>query len=629
MIRCRSFMLLSSLILCTVLSGAQKSASGAGAAGRSQQTAATPMIQTSSNLVLVDVVVSGKGWPVQGLKADQFQVLENGKEQRITSFEEHRAGDALQVGKVPALPPGVYSSHPRYALTSAANVLLLDALNTPMGDQMRVRQQMLAHLKEIPKGTRLAVFTLGSQLRMIEGFTTDAGAIEELLRKGKGLVQQSIVLETPQEVDADNGVPDSMGSGVSPSAGARVQSRFSADPAAAEQFVADTRAFETDLRVGMTLNAMKELGRYLATIPGRKNLIWFSGSFPAEIEPDLTLEDPFSAARQYAKAVERTDALLAAARVAVYPVDARGLVGLASVNASRFFAAASSSPLPPPLATPSDVRGGFGTTGGSAVNAAEKSDVQGGQRLMDEHQTMDQIAEETGGKAFYNTNALGQSVVDAVRNGANYYTIGYVPDAKQWNGKFRRIRVEVSGGKYRLEYRRGYYAEDATKPGPETTGTNATMVDAMQLGAPPLSQIIFEARALLVKSAAGKRVQVKLGPAGEMATKLKGPVTRYLVQMDVDPHGIAWKRMAGNGGHAQLEVTMVAWSPQGKRLNYTDRRLGVHLTAQQVQEAVKHGLPLQQEIDLPAGPCVLRVAVRDMTTGRMGTVQIPLTVGKG
>ena len=592
----------------TTASGAQGGSGGEQA--KNEGPAAPPTIHTNANLVLVDVVVTGKEGRVQGLRAGQFHIFENGKEQRITTFEEHRASDALRAAKAPKLPAGVYSSYPQYALTSAANVLLLDALNTPMGDQMEVRQQMLEYLEQIPKGTRLAVFTLGAQLRMLEGFTTDAGAIEELLKKGKGLTRQSVLLETPQEEDEAN---------------AAAASAF--DPVTAEQFLADTRSFETDLRVGMTLNALQEMGRYLATIPGRKNLIWFSGSFPSQIEPDLTLGDPFSAARQYLAAMEKTDALLAAARVAVYPVDARGLVSVPSANAGRSFGASSGGLMPRKLATLRNVRAGFGNMGGTAVNAAAKADAQESQQLLDEHETMDQIAEQTGGKAFYNTNALGSAVVDAIRNGANYYTIGYVPEVKQWNGKFRRIRVEVSGGKYRLQYRRGYYAENPAKAGPETAGTNAPMVNAMQLGAPPLSQIIFEARALPATSAAVKGVKAEAGPAGEMA--LKGRATRYVVQMDVDPHAIAWRRIRGNGGHASLEVTMVAWSPLGKRLNYVDRGFGVNLTAQQVQEAVKHGLPLDAEIDLPAGRCVLRIAVHDITTGRIGTVQIPVTVGKG
>jgi hypothetical protein len=86
------------------------------------------------------------------------------------------------------------------------------------------------------------------------------------------------------------------------------------------QFEADIAAFQTDLRVQMTLEAMQQLARYLSGIPGRKNLIWFSGSFPIALDPDDTQQDPFEAMRNYSDQIRETAELLSAARVAVYPV---------------------------------------------------------------------------------------------------------------------------------------------------------------------------------------------------------------------------------------------------------------------------------------------------------------------
>ena len=130
----------------------------AGAAGSSanpEQPAAkeTPVFRTNANLVVVDVVVRDKGQPVHGLKAADFQIREDGKEQKISVFEEHSGTDALEAAKAPQLPPHVYSDYPQYARSSAANVLLLDALNTPLQDQVYVRRRMLAYLKTIPAGT--------------------------------------------------------------------------------------------------------------------------------------------------------------------------------------------------------------------------------------------------------------------------------------------------------------------------------------------------------------------------------------------------------------------------------------------------------------------------------------------
>ena len=583
----------------------------------------TPVLRTTANLVLVDVVVTSDGKPVQGLTAQRFHIFEDGKEQRIATFDEHRADDATQLGPAPPLPPDTWSNYPQFAITSAANVLLLDALNTPITDQAYARRQMIEYLRKIPPGTRIAVFTLASRLRMITGFTTDAGAIEAAITHGKGSVQQSSVLESPQDEDAMSDIAASM-AGV--------------DGGSMQQFLADLTSFRTDLRVRMTLDAMEQLARYLAMIPGRKNLIWLSGSFPLQIQPDASLDpsatsqggaspkDLFFPMREYADQVKATDMLLQEARVAVYPVDARGLMTLQSVNASRSFGGGQGLP---------SYGGGRGTRGGgwappqqSGASAANRADSTFLQVTVNEHQTMQQIAEETGGKPFFDTNGLKDAVEQAIDNGSNYYTIGYVPDDTHWDGSFRRIEARVDGGSYDLEYRRGYYAVDPLKPIAETPGEVSPIVAAMERGAPPLSQIVFEARVLAANDPAAKMVKVAAGPAGELASHLKAPVTRYLVDFSIDPHGLEWTPLAGGEAHAEMEVSMVAWNGDGERVNYTDKGIALNLNPAQAAVVAKSGLPIHQEIDLPAEPIYLRVAVHDLRSGKIGSMEVPLEVGK-
>jgi VWFA-related protein len=560
---------------------------------------------------------------MEGLKEPVFHVFENGREQSIASFEEHRAADAPEAAQILALPANVYSDYPRFAITSAANVLLLDALNTPLADQSYARQQMVDYLKKIPPGTRMAVFTMASRLRMIAGFTTDAGALEEAITRGKGRRQQSALLESPQEEDAEDDVAAGMSG---------------ADGGAMQQFLADTQSFQTDLRVRMTLDAMQELGRYLSMIPGRKNLIWFSGSFPLQIAPDASLEpseassptkglaaqgasmlNPFLAEREYSDEVKQTDDLLAAARVAVYPVDARGLMNLASVNASRSFA-------PGPGMGSADSRRSTGSIGGQST--AQRADSKFLQQTVAEYQTMQQIAEETGGEAFYDTNGLKEAVARAIENGSNYYTLGYVPNAQRWDGTFRTIEVRVEGGPHNLAYRRGYYADDPRKLSPDRPGAVSPIVAALERGAPPQSQIVFEARVLAASDPAARAVKAAAGPAGELAKELKGPVTRYLVDFSVDPHGLTWSGLPNGGAHAELEVSMVAWDGDGRRVNYTDHGFAADLNRDESAEVLKSGLPMHQEIDLPAGEIFLRVAVHDLRNGRIGATEIPLMVAK-
>jgi VWFA-related protein len=586
--------------------------------------AATPVIRTQASLVLVDVVVTDQGKPAQGLTASRFHVFENGKEQHITSFEEHRAGGTQQIGQVPALPPGVYSNYPQFAIASAANVLLLDALNTPLSDQSYVRQQMLAYLKHIPRGTRIAVFTLASRLRMIEGFTVDAGVLQAAIGHGKGSPQQSDVLVSPQEQDELSDTAASM-SGV--------------DSGAMQQFMADTQSFQTDLRVNMTLEALAQIGRYLSTIPGRKNLIWFSASFPLQIDPDASQSptsgssplDPFSPMRDYSDQVKQTDSLLSAARVAVYPVDARGLMPLASTDVSRRFTTPQSLPSIASTGAPSrhSTSSMSAMGSGSGMTPAQKADAAFFASTVSEQQTMQQIAQETGGEAFFNNNDIKDAVAHAIANGSSYFTLGYVPVNRNFDCAFRSIRIQVDGAKYQLSYRRGYYAVDPTKPGTENPGLTSPIVAAVQRGAPPLSQIIFEARVLSSTDPAAKERKISTGPAGELAQSLKPPVRRYFVDLSIDPHRLTWSALPANGAHSEIEVTMVAWDADGQRVNFTDHALGVNLTADQSVKVARSGLPLHEEIDLPAGEIYLRVAVRDMVRDRIGSMEIPLRVPKG
>lgn len=66
-----------------------------------------------------------------------------------------------------------------------------------------------------------------------------------------------------------------------------------------KQFLSDTAAFQTEQRIGTTLQALPQLARYLSGVPGRKNVIWFSGSFPISIFPDSDVPDPFNIATTF------------------------------------------------------------------------------------------------------------------------------------------------------------------------------------------------------------------------------------------------------------------------------------------------------------------------------------------
>jgi|SRR5215831_8451806 len=113
-----------------------------------------PTFKAKARLVLVDVVVTNnKGEPVTGLEKEDFEVLEDGKPQSVSNFEEHKGAPPMQI-KLPPMPPNVYTNFPLVQTADSVNVILLDALNTPMSDQVYVHRQMIKYVKTISADTR-------------------------------------------------------------------------------------------------------------------------------------------------------------------------------------------------------------------------------------------------------------------------------------------------------------------------------------------------------------------------------------------------------------------------------------------------------------------------------------------
>jgi VWFA-related protein len=227
-----------------------------------------PVYKTHAREVVVDVVVSkGSDEAVTGLRARDFVVMEDGKLQTVDYFEEHTAR-TLPAGATQPLPPmpaGVYTNVPPAPEGDAVNVLLLDSLNTDQQDQTYVHGQIMNFLKSMQPGTKVAIFTLSSQLRMVQGFTTDTSVLRDALNNPKYGVR-------PDKTPVSRSLSDKLDEKEDL---ARL-GKMGAGPVALdalEGMQASAGSYQADQRVAMTLEALKYLGRYLAGVPGRKNLI--------------------------------------------------------------------------------------------------------------------------------------------------------------------------------------------------------------------------------------------------------------------------------------------------------------------------------------------------------------------
>jgi VWFA-related protein len=567
--------------------------------------AVVPTLKANTRIVVVDVVVTDpKQNAVHSLKASDFSLVEKGQPQSIAHFEEHAAMSATAAARmppIPKLPPGTFTNYSPTMSEGALNILLLDSLNTPMKDQVFVRQQMLKYLAAPRPGIRMAVFGLGSTLHLLQGFTSDPEVLRAVVSGKKGLAKASPLMDhavSGDTVGADSPMDDLI-------------TQLGNDPTTAamaanlQQFQAETQSFQTMLRTRYTLDALNLLGRYLSGLPGRKNLIWFSGSFPVNILPDGDLQNPFGVEASMEEEFHETINLLSRSQVAVYPIDARGLM------ASPMMDAANSGTK---YANPRNP-GAFG-----------KDQSKFFQQTAEEHDTMKEMARDTGGKAFVNTNGLKEAVEKAVDAGANYYTLTYTPTNKNWKGDYRKIEVKLAEQGYTLAYRRGYYADDpdakvtsTRKDAAATAAPFDPLRSAMQWGGPDPVEILFEASILPASDA----TEAELAPGSQSAPKTTGPYRRYAVYFVADPKAITAAETAAGKHHIDLQFLSFVYSAEGVLTTSIGKRISADLTPEQYNGMLHGGVRYKQEVSVPAkGEFFLRVGLEDVATQHVGAVEI-------
>jgi VWFA-related protein len=572
-------------------------------------TTAVATIHARTNLVVVDVVVTdSKKNPVHGLQKSDFVLMEDGKPQAIRDFEEHTARPASETADVPPvakLPPGLFTNKSAAPANGPVNVLLLDYLNTPVIAQASAKKQLIEFLNKAPAGTRIAIFGLTTHLVMLHEFTSDMTVLKAALTSKKGTTQVSDIL-----TDAVNGGPmgttafaDSFGP-----AGGDITQQMVDDM---DRVDAQITSEEQNNRMLYTLNSIDQLARYLVGIPGRKNVIWYSASFPLDVEPNLSEADPNDSVIRNDDEVRKTDNLLTRAQIAIYPVDVRGLQTNPSNSVTNM--AANGAPTPESDAT---------------------STMAFMNQTAQEHETMYAMAEDTGGEAFVNTNGLTQAVTKAIEEGSNYYTLTYSPANLQWDERFRKIKVKVGEPGVQLTYRNGYYAVDPNdrnklnSQGAATTllQTN-TMSAAMMHGGPDPAEILFKVRIRPANTPPEATILAsnESNPDPKMKSKLEGPFKQYGVDMVPDAHAVNCRLGADGNHHCALEVWTFVYDSNGDKLITASRRVHQMLTPEQYSRLQSGAMAFHQQISVPVkGQYWLRTAIHDMVSDNVGAVEVPV-----
>ncbi len=219
-------------------------------------------LKVTSQLTIENVTVTdAAGKPVFGLKQSDFTVKEDGKPQKIKNFDEY--GEAITSkpsAPPPALPPHVYTNAQSPGLQSGAvNILLLDMLNTGPARQETVREKAITYLKNMPAGTEVAIFELGSELRVVQGLTADRA----VLLAAMASIQPNNIIN--QHTDPKGIVRFADGTPGAPT-------MYCPDGTSHARLIGDM----LNRRTEATLNALDAIAAFGSGIKGRKNLLWFT-----------------------------------------------------------------------------------------------------------------------------------------------------------------------------------------------------------------------------------------------------------------------------------------------------------------------------------------------------------------
>jgi VWFA-related protein len=517
--------------LCVLLLALSPAAQQPPAKSPSQQTTDVPVLRVTTRLVQVNVVLKdNRDRPVSDLKAEDFTLLENGKPQHVSVFSIESRNMTTRPAE--PLPPNTFSNRAalREGEPNTISVILLDAVNTQLPDQAYARQQIARFLGQLREGDPVGIAVMTSrQVRFLHQFT---GNIASLLRKLKEFSGELSLLEAGSRSETD------MNSGI----------------AELDEFLAEANRRVANYfliqRARSTVAGLQAIANYLARFPGRKNLIWVSSAFPISFGYDLvpSRRNLSPERRSFYAEVEKAARAISNANVAVYPVDARGLLSDSRVM---------------------------------------------GQNI----DTMNMLAERTGGRAFYNRNDLDTAVRKAIEDSDVTYVLGYYPTHGQWNGRFRSIRVKVNRPGISVRTRAGYLAT-AEKPVDEKERI-ALLRDAVSSPVPA--------------GAIGITVQAARDAAARTLTLF---ITINPEGVTLQPENDRWR--------GAIDVLVSQHAADGHTLEWTVRTVGMRLKDETYLRLQKEGLRFSHSLEAKPGVTALRLAIRDATSGAVGTIHVAL-----
>jgi VWFA-related protein len=541
-------------------------------AASAQEPATTaPSFRSQTNLVLIPVQVRSHGQHVPNLKQEAFTLLQDGKQQKISTFEEVRTS-TQRLQRVPVGPREFSNQLLGSPETARYTVIAIDRMNTAPLDLMRVRQGLANFLSQsADTGEPIRLISIETNgIRLIQDFTTNPRAIGQALDRAtsgsRAKPEQSSV-----SLDEDIQLMDAAVNSSKEGDAARLKTFLDALDNAKDNENRLLAFQERSARIN-SLDALQQIALSLGGLPGRKSLVWASSGYPFSSivrQSRGTVTYDFSHVGEAMSLDAYTTHLLSNANIAMYPVDARGLTNTAwdSIDPSHKY----------------------------SPTQGEKTGRQ--QANEDVITTFERLAAGTGGKPCYNRPELSGCFKEALDDSRDYYMVGFYVDKGTKEG-WHKLQVKVEEKGTNVRSRNGFLF-----PLPDAEKTRD-----LDMNAAIHSQLL----------------DAGIPFRGEWTTtQKKGDKTSNGLLIQVVPEANV---VSADQRKLNLEFAGVARTKDGTVVGQFAQKVQRELPPEAVETIRNSGITYKNVIDLPSGDYLVRIVVRDNNTGRTGAANTFLRV---
>ncbi len=393
------------------------------------------VVKISTTLIQLDAVVTGKdGKQVTNLSADDFEVFENGKKQKISNFSYVTLNPASkQAAKVAAnsdMAISFPSGNVRVSDVRRTIALVVDDLGLTFDAIPYVKDALRKFINtEVGPGDAVAVIRTGGGIGALQSFSSDKRqmllAVDQIRWNAYGRSGISMFDPVSTSLKRDLSLVVGPGGNTQTVVGSVAQGELLGD-------ITDERRqnFESG-----TLGALNYIVRGMSDLPGRKSVILFSDGFQA-----VSARQDRSIATHIFDSLKRLADIASRSSVVFYTFDPRGLQVSSLITA--------------------DVGAGGNGFTNTSISRAGAIDAQDS-ALRDSQATLRFLAYQTGGFPLINKNDLSKGLERVMDDQKGYYLIAYEPDDETFDPnvrKYNQVKIQVKQDGLDIRTRNGFYS---------------------------------------------------------------------------------------------------------------------------------------------------------------------------